>query len=94
MKRLALLLLYLLLPLSLLAQEGTWSGKLDVGGQKLRLVFHLTQQAEGWRATMDSPDQGAKGIPVDAVEVTPLGLTLSIGRFEQPIRADLWARIT
>lgn len=78
MKRLALLLLYLLLPLSLPAQEGTWSGKLDVGGQKLRLVFHLTQQGEGWRATMDSPDQGAKGIPVDAVEVTPLGLTLSI----------------
>lgn len=78
MKRLALFLCCLLLPLSLLAQEGTWSGKLDVGGQKLRLVFHLTQQGEGWRATMDSPDQGAKGIPVDAVEVTPLGLTLSI----------------
>ncbi|MBQ5902741.1 MAG: alpha/beta hydrolase, partial [Alistipes sp.] len=78
MKRLTLFLLYLLFPLSLLAQEGTWSGKLDVGGQKLRLVFHLSQQSDGWHATMDSPDQGVKGIPVDSVALSPLGLTMSI----------------
>ena len=78
MKRLTLFLLYLLFPLSLVAQEGTWSGKLDVGGQKLRLVFHLSQQTDGWHATMDSPDQGVKGIPVDSVALSPLGLTVSI----------------
>ena len=42
------------------AQTGTWSGKLDVQGTKLSLVFHL----DGDNPTMDSPDQGAKGIPI------------------------------
>lgn len=42
------------------AQTGTWSGRLDVQGTKLSLVFHL----DGDKPTMDSPDQGAKGIPV------------------------------
>lgn len=42
------------------AQTGTWSGKLDVQGKGLSLVFHLDEE----NPTMDSPDQGAKGIPV------------------------------
>lgn len=42
------------------AQTGTWSGKLDVQGTKLSLVFHLDEE----NPTMDSPDQGAKGIPI------------------------------
>lgn len=79
MKKLLVCILFLL-PLSLTAQEvaGTWSGKLEVGGQSLRIVFHLTQQADGWQATMDSPDQGAKGIPVDSVAVSPMGVTLTV----------------
>ena len=42
------------------AQTGTWSGKLDVQGTRLSLVFHL----DGDNPSMDSPDQGAKGIPI------------------------------
>jgi pimeloyl-ACP methyl ester carboxylesterase len=42
------------------AQTGTWSGKLDVQGTKLSLVFHLDDE----NPTMDSPDQGVKGIPI------------------------------
>ncbi|MBE6334473.1 MAG: alpha/beta hydrolase [Bacteroidales bacterium] len=42
------------------AQTGTWSGKLEVQGTKLALIFHLDED----NPTMDSPDQGAKGIPV------------------------------
>lgn len=42
------------------AQTGTWSGKLEVQGTKLALIFHLVED----NPTMDSPDQGAKGIPV------------------------------
>lgn len=78
MKHLVLFMMLVLSSLSLLAQEGTWSGKLDVGGQKLRLVFHLAEGAEGWQASMDSPDQGVKGNPVDRVEVSRMGVTLSI----------------
>ena len=50
------------------AQTGTWSGKLDIQGSKLSVVFHL----DGENPTMDSPDQGAKGIPVQ-IERTDLG---------------------
>jgi uncharacterized protein len=52
--------------------EGTWSGALEVnGGIKLRLAFNVTRGADGaLAATLDSIDQGAKGIPVDAVTET------------------------
>jgi len=42
--------------------EGSWSGKLKVGAMSLTLVLHL-EQADGYvKASLDSPDQGAKGI--------------------------------
>ena len=50
------------------AQTGNWSGKLDVMGNKLTLVFHL----DGDEPCMDSPDQAALGIPIQ-VEKTALG---------------------
>lgn len=46
--------------LSLSAQSGTYCGKLNVMGTKLPLVFHFSSDG----CTMDSPKQGAKGIPV------------------------------
>lgn len=79
MKRLLLLFL-LWLPLVAASQDpqGSWHGTLDVEGTKLRLVFHLVQSDAGWHATLDSPDQGAKGIPVDSVHLSPSGITLQI----------------
>ena len=46
---------------------GSWNGLLKVQGQQLRLVINIQQAENGYKATMDSPDQGAKGIPVDRV---------------------------
>ena len=43
------------------AQTGSWSGKLDIQGTKLSLVFHLNDE----NPTIDSPDQGARGIPIE-----------------------------
>jgi uncharacterized protein len=43
---------------------GDWNGALKVGGMQLRLVFHITKTDAVYSATMDSPDQGAKGIPM------------------------------
>ena len=48
--------------------SGSWSGSLDVQGTTLTLVFHLSEES----CTMDVPDQGAKGIPVQA-SLTALG---------------------
>lgn len=47
---------------------GTWNGVLDFGRQKLRIVFHIRKTGNGYSATMESPDQGAKDIP--ATETT------------------------
>ena len=44
------------------ALKGSWSGKLKVGAMSLTLVLHL-EEADGYvKASLDSPDQGAKGI--------------------------------
>ena len=59
---------------------GSWSGSLQAGGTNLRIVFHIERGDDGLTATMDSPDQGATGIPVSDVMVTGDSLTLSVGR--------------
>ena len=56
------------------AQTGTWSGKLDVQGTKLSLVFHL----DDGNPTMDSPDQGAKGIPIQVTRTVAGGVTIKV----------------
>lgn len=55
------------LPVVLTRQAGTplagvWEGPLEVGGRSIRLVLRVA--ADG-RAVMDSPDQGARDIPVE-----------------------------
>jgi len=73
--------------------DGTWTGTLDTGMSKLRVVFHITNTEDGLIATMDSPDQNAKGIPTSSV--TRNGAALKIeakgigGVFEGKIAADL-----
>ena len=50
---------------------GTWEGALDVGTVKLKLVLHVAGEKDGsLSATLDSPDQNAKDLPVDSVSVT------------------------
>lgn len=55
------------MPLLAGAQEiaGTWRGTLDLGVMKMALVLHVEQEADGRYVTrMDSPDQGARNIPI------------------------------
>jgi pimeloyl-ACP methyl ester carboxylesterase len=48
---------------------GDWQGTLDVG-VKLRLVLHIKSDAPGtYTGTLDSPDQGVKGIAASSVTV-------------------------
>jgi hypothetical protein len=57
---------------------GTWQGKLSVSATSLRLVVHIKEEGSGFSATLDSPDQGAKGIPVSRVERKGDSLLLEI----------------
>ncbi len=42
---------------------GQWNGILSFSGGQLRVVFNIEKTGTGYTSTMDSPDQGAKGIP-------------------------------
>jgi uncharacterized protein len=47
-----------------------WIGALEVGQNKLKLGLHFKRDTNGnWSGTMDSPDQGAFGIPMDDVSL-------------------------
>lgn len=66
MKKITILFLISLLSISAFAQDitGHWNGVLKVSGIQLRVIFNITKTDTGYTSTMDSPDQGAKGIPV------------------------------
>ncbi len=50
------------------ANEQIWQGVLDTGQGKLRLVLHISKAADGkYTGSVDSPDQGIDGLPIDAV---------------------------
>ena len=58
---------------------GTWLGKLKVPGQELRIVFNIKENNNGTlTATMDSPDQGVKGIQVDTVIIFNDSIRLNV----------------
>ena len=57
---------------------GDWTGALKVGAASLRIVFHIEVSETGYSATMDSPDQGAKGIPVSSVKFDGANLNLTV----------------
>ncbi|WP_194976668.1 alpha/beta hydrolase family protein [Aquiflexum lacus] len=63
-----------------IAQElqGSWKGTLEVMGQKLPLIFHFDLDGEEWKGTMDSPNQGAKGIPLSKVLYNGLMLNFEL----------------
>jgi fermentation-respiration switch protein FrsA (DUF1100 family) len=72
--------------------DGAWRGTLDLEAAKLRVVFHIVNTVAGLTATMDSPDQGAEGMPTTSV--TRDGPRLKIeakniaGVFDGKIAAD------
>jgi len=43
--------------------DGAWSGALDSSFKGLRVVLNIANMEDGLSATLDSPDQNAKGIP-------------------------------
>jgi len=73
-----LILFFLLNPLSAQSPEGSWNGVLKVMGQEIRLVFHFEKVGENWKVTMDSPDQGVRGIVIDDVSIIEDDLELKI----------------
>ncbi len=75
---------------------GIWQGSLKVPGTELRIVFNISQPAnDSLAATLDSPDQGAFGIPVSKVTFLNDSIKIEVagigGLFEGMVAADLSA---
>jgi hypothetical protein len=70
-------------------------GTLDAGAVKLRVAFHITNTEGGLTATMNSPDQNERGLPVTSVTRRNVKLKMEAkgigGTFEGTIRKDLSA---
>jgi hypothetical protein len=58
--------------------EGTWQGTLELRGQRLRLIAHIHRGPDGLTGTLDSIDQRATGLPLDAVTLTEDVLSFQI----------------
>ena len=52
------------------AVVGSWHGTLKVSGVSLRIVFNISEKDGVLVTTMDSPDQGAKGIPTESTTLS------------------------
>lgn len=68
MKQVITLFSALVFSLAVTAQaiEGSWTGKLNVMGNQLNIVFNIAKGDGGdLTCTLDSPDQGAEGIPAE-----------------------------
>ncbi len=72
--------------------QGIWQGTLVTPGGELRVVFHVRSPQGGFTATMDSPDQGATGIPTSDVTFEASRLRIEVpavqGRYEGVLSSD------
>ena len=66
--------------------SGTWNGELNAGVQKIPLVLNLT--ADG-KCTLDSPQQGAKGIPANVDFLSADSLKVSVSSLNASYAARL-----
>ena len=86
MRTFSILLISLLTSITVKAQDitGQWNGALKVQGTQLRLVFNISKTDNGVSSTMDSPDQGAKGIPTTTTnfENSILKITIANAKIE------------
>ena len=86
MKNILLIVCAILISTTINAQDitGSWNGILKIQGTQLRLIFNISKTEKGYTSTMDSPDQGAKGISVTStkfensvleIKLTNIGIT-------------------
>jgi Predicted hydrolases or acyltransferases (alpha/beta hydrolase superfamily) len=90
MKKIVFIAMIVLCALNLEAQAvlGDWYGKISVMNQEMRLNFHITKDADVYSATMDSPDQGAFGIPMESVVYKDGVLTLKVANIQYDASLD------
>lgn len=86
------LLSFLLLSACAFAQlEGPWIGILKLPNAQLRLVWNLAKDGAGYKSTLDSLDQGARGIPADFTTVNENGVSFGMQKLQADYKGKLSA---
>jgi len=72
---------------------GDWQGTIDAGIAQLHVVLHVGKSADGgYKATLDSVDQGANGIPISSISVKDSQVDFSSeavhGTYQGKLNAD------
>jgi len=72
---------------------GDWQGTLSASGAELRLVLHIIKSTDGaFKATLDSVDQGANGIPGSSISPEDSKLSLGVeavqGTYQGKVATD------
>jgi hypothetical protein len=72
--------------------DGDWAGAISAGGQTLHIIFHFKAAPDGILCSMDSVDQGTKGIPCGNVKVDGRKVSLTApaihGTYDGKLRSD------
>ncbi len=87
-------LILLLTSYGLYAQDisGKWHGLLKVQGTELRIDFNLNKEGEALKATLDSPDQKAFGIPVSKASFEDSQLFLELTALGAQYEGELFSK--
>ena len=69
---------------SIKAQEldGSYKGTLDVQGMQMDLIYNISSSADGLKATLDVPVQGASGIELDSVILQDNQVTITSAKMK------------
>ncbi len=80
MKTKILFILFLLSIQQIFSQQiaGSWKGDLDIEGNKLPFIVHIEKDKNSYKALLDSPAQGAEGIPAEKVSFSNNELVIEI----------------
>jgi hypothetical protein len=72
--------------------DGDWAGAISAGGQTLHIVFHFKAAPDGILCSLDSVDQGARGIPCSDVKISGKKVSLEAttvkGTYSGSLRPD------
>ena len=70
--------------------DGDWAGAITPAGATIRLIVHVRTDAGGTVVSLDSPDQGAFGIPLHSLKRDGGKITFEINgsRYEGTLSAD------
>ena len=67
------------LPVDATALDGQWEGAIDIAGQQLGIIVKFDSSTGALAATIDIPQQGAAGLPLDDVRLEGDAIHFAIG---------------